>query len=140
MMKRKSILLKMRKEIKYSILQQLGSCSNYSEYQLWIFFFIRCPPCKAIGPIFEKLSKDPDNSNIAFVKIDIDNFPDSSAKYMIRSVPTFVFLAGEKKVSQVYFFHWQCKMILLLYIYIFLSFQVLMNFHWRKVFKIFSKI
>ncbi len=66
-----------------------------------VFYFTAswCPPCKAIAPVFEKLSAE--NSQITFLKIDIDNFAEAASDYNIRSVPTFVFMQGKKKLSQV---------------------------------------
>jgi len=58
-----------------------------------------CPPCKAIGPVFETLSKK--HTTLSFVKIDVDNLPDTALDYGIRSVPTFVFINGQKAISQV---------------------------------------
>lgn len=65
-----------------------------------VFYFTAswCPPCKAIGPKFESMSKE--FASISFVKIDVDEFPELSADYGIRSVPTFVFLSGNKKISE----------------------------------------
>ncbi|CAG5959817.1 unnamed protein product [Menidia menidia] len=31
-----------------------------------------CGPCKQIGPKFEDLSKQPENSNVVFLKVDVD--------------------------------------------------------------------
>lgn len=66
-----------------------------------IYYFTAswCPPCKAIAPVFEKLSKD--NTDIKFVKIDVDSLPTTAQTFSIRSVPTFVFMSGTKPLSQV---------------------------------------
>ena len=50
-----------------------------------------------IAPVFEKVSADfPD---LAFLKIDIDDNPDAAAEAGIRSVPTFMFMNGKKKIA-----------------------------------------
>lgn len=56
-----------------------------------------CPPCKMIGPIYEKMSKD--FPNVTFTKIDIDQFEETAGKYSIRSVPTFMFVNGKSTLS-----------------------------------------
>jgi thioredoxin 1 len=58
-----------------------------------------CPPCKAIAPVFETLSKQ--SPNISFLKIDVDNLSETAQKYNIRSVPTFVFEYDNKVISKV---------------------------------------
>jgi len=57
-----------------------------------------CPPCKAIAPVFEKLSGS--NLDTTFLKIDIDQFADAASEYNIRSVPTFIFVNNQTIVSQ----------------------------------------
>ena len=59
-----------------------------------------CPPCRAIKPVYEKLSTE--FPNIQFLKIDIDQNEKAAVDYKITSVPTFVFIAGNKAISQVY--------------------------------------
>jgi thioredoxin 1 len=58
-----------------------------------------CPPCRAIKPVFEKLSNE--YTNVNFVKIDIDENEQTAYDYQITSVPTFVFLAGKQPIAQV---------------------------------------
>lgn len=57
-----------------------------------------CPPCKMIGPIFEELAEShKDKSGVKFLKIDVDANEEASAKYKVRSMPTFkVFKAGKE--------------------------------------------
>ena len=58
-----------------------------------------CPPCKAIAPIFETLSKK--HPDLSFVKIDVDSLTETAQKYQIRSVPTFIFMNGQTRLAQV---------------------------------------
>lgn len=53
----------------------------------------RCPPCKAIKPLYEELSSK--YPAVAFGKIDIDDNSDAALEFNIVSVPTFVFFDGE---------------------------------------------
>jgi thioredoxin 1 len=50
-----------------------------------------CGPCRAISPIFEKLSETEnyDSSKVVFAKFDIDEVPDLSQELGIRSIPAF---------------------------------------------------
>jgi thioredoxin 1 len=60
--------------------------------------FFRCPPCKAIKPIYEELSSK--YSDIAFGKIDVDDNSDAALEFNISSVPTFVFFDGEDIIER----------------------------------------
>lgn len=53
-----------------------------------------CGPCRMIAPLFKELSES--IADVVFVKIDVDENPDTAAKYNVSAMPTFVFLkAGE---------------------------------------------
>ena len=58
-----------------------------------------CPPCKAIAPVFEKLSDD--HGEAVFLKIDVDEQQWLAAKASIAAMPTFQFLKGGEKVKEV---------------------------------------
>ena len=51
-----------------------------------------------IAPIYEKISIE--FPELTFLKVDIDNNPDAAADAGIRSVPTFQFMSGEKKIAE----------------------------------------
>lgn len=60
-----------------------------------------CGPCKMIGPVVEELAKEYDGK-VVFGKVDVDNNPEISAKYGIRSIPTLlVFKGGEIVDKQI---------------------------------------
>ena len=69
-----------------------------SQYCVYFSYFSRCPPCKAIKPVYEKLSDK--FEGVAFGKIDIDDNQDAAMKYQITSVPTFMFFNGKNKYGQ----------------------------------------
>uniref|UniRef100_A0A3B3DN64 Thioredoxin n=1 Tax=Oryzias melastigma TaxID=30732 RepID=A0A3B3DN64_ORYME len=59
-----------------------------------------CGPCRRISPIFEKMSKEPENNNVVFLKVDVDEADDVSRHCGIRCMPTFHFYKGGKKVEE----------------------------------------
>ena len=61
---------------------QKAAASRFTIYATW------CPPCKMIGPIFEKMAP---GISIEFLKVDVDELPETSASFGIQSVPTFLF-------------------------------------------------
>jgi thiol-disulfide isomerase/thioredoxin len=69
-----------------------------------------CPPCRAIAPIFEKLSEK--YENIVFTKIDVDQLPEAATAASIRSVPTFIFKNKGKTVTEVSFPLIRCLILL----------------------------
>ena len=48
-----------------------------------------CGPCKVIGPILEEISEE-ENGRISIVKLNIDENPQTPAKYAIRGIPTLM--------------------------------------------------
>jgi thioredoxin 1 len=52
-----------------------------------------CGPCKAFGPIFEKVAEK--NEDVAFAKVDTEAQQELAAQFGIRSIPTLgVFREG----------------------------------------------
>jgi len=59
-----------------------------------------CGPCKRQLPILEKLATD--NITLKVVKLDIDDAPEVTSKFSIKSVPTIMlFKSGVKVDSKV---------------------------------------
>lgn len=60
-----------------------------------------CGPCKMIGPVVEELAGDYDGKAV-IGKVNVDENPNVSAKFGIRSIPTLlVFKGGEVVDKQV---------------------------------------
>ena len=60
-----------------------------------------CGPCQAMGPAIDALAVDVGHE-ARIVKVDVDQNPQISAQYGIRSIPTMmVFAGGEKKKSMM---------------------------------------
>ncbi len=65
------------------------------------FWATWCGPCKAFAPVLEKVNR---NSNDKFIvcKVDVDENPVTSQKFMIQSIPTIViFKDGTEVVRHV---------------------------------------
>ena len=54
------------------------------------FYATWCGPCKVVGPIFEEVSKE--NEGQYFAKVNVDDEPELSQKFGIRSIPTILFI------------------------------------------------
>ncbi len=75
--------------------QVLGSPEPF----LLDFSAVWCGPCKALTPIVEKLA-DEYKGKVKVGKLDIDDSPDITAKYGVRSVPTVIVFKGGQKTGQ----------------------------------------
>lgn len=60
----------------------------------------QCPPCqKARGP-FKKVANNPEFSDIIFAEIDIGDNTELANKFSINSIPSFVFVQGNRTLGQ----------------------------------------
>jgi thioredoxin 1 len=58
-----------------------------------------CGPCKALTPIIEKIADD-FQGKIKVGKLDIDDAPEVTRKYGVKSVPTVLVFKDGQKVGQ----------------------------------------
>lgn len=52
------------------------------------FWATWCPPCKMMNPVLDKLSET--ETTVTIAKVDVDELPEISALYNIRSIPTIL--------------------------------------------------
>ena len=60
------------------------------------FYATWCGPCKMFGPVFEEVSKE---SNINFVKVDVDKENDIARRYGVMTIPTVILFKNGTWVS-----------------------------------------
>jgi len=58
-----------------------------------------CGPCKMIGPALEEIS-DEMGEQVTIAKLNIDDSPDTPAKYGVRGIPTMILFNGGEKVNE----------------------------------------
>ena len=58
-----------------------------------------CQPCKRLIPVYESIKAA--TKDVDFSEIDIDDDPDSAAKYKIMSIPTLVFEKDDIEVKRL---------------------------------------
>lgn len=64
------------------------------------FWAVWCGPCKMVAPVIDQLHQEyGDKVNVG--KLDVDNNPDTSMKYGVRSIPTVLFIKGGEVVDKV---------------------------------------
>ena len=60
-----------------------------------------CGPCKMIAPILEEIAGDY-TGKLKIAKLNIDDNPDTTSKYMVRGIPTLIlFKDGEVEARKV---------------------------------------
>ena len=65
---------------------------NKSNKPVLVDFFAEwCGPCRMVGPIVEEISKEYEGKAIV-AKLDVDDNPEVSMRYGIRSIPTILFV------------------------------------------------
>ena len=57
-----------------------------------------CGPCKMIAPILDDLAGDYAD-RLAIVKMNVDEQPDTAAKYNVRGIPTLLIFKGGELAS-----------------------------------------
>jgi thioredoxin 1 len=58
-----------------------------------------CGPCRIIGPVIEELAKEYEGKAV-IGKVDVDQNPEISMEYGIRSIPTLLFFKDGKLVDR----------------------------------------
>ena len=58
-----------------------------------------CGPCKMIGPVVEELAEDFEGKAV-IGKVNVDENPETAAKFGIRSIPTLLVLKGGEIVDK----------------------------------------
>ena len=63
------------------------------------FHAVWCGPCKAMAPALDQVAAEM-AGKVKVVKIDVDENPNVTSTYQIRSMPTLLVFRGGKVVSQ----------------------------------------
>jgi len=58
-----------------------------------------CGPCKMIAPVLEEISGEL-GEKLKIVKLDVDENPDTAAKFGVMSIPTLLVFKDGAKVDQ----------------------------------------
>jgi thioredoxin 1 len=59
-----------------------------------------CGPCRAIGPVFERLS-DEYRGKLKFAKMDIDQHPNTAGHLSVQAIPTLLIFKDGKEIGRL---------------------------------------
>ena len=59
-----------------------------------------CGPCKMVAPVIEKLAKEYDG-RMTFAKVNVDELPEISNRYGVRSIPTLIVFREGKTATRI---------------------------------------
>lgn len=59
-----------------------------------------CGPCRALAPAIDALAQDY-QGKVAVGKLNVDDNPNTTVKYMVRGIPAVLLFKGGKMVDQV---------------------------------------
>ena len=58
-----------------------------------------CPPCRAVAPVLDQI--DAERDDLRIVKVDVDQDPQTAARYGVLSMPTFVLFRHGQEVARI---------------------------------------
>ena len=71
-----------------------------NEGQVMVDFWATwCGPCRMLGPVVEELAGEY-AGKVKVCKLNVDEAPDTSAKYRINSIPTIIFFKNGEVAGQ----------------------------------------
>jgi thioredoxin 1 len=64
------------------------------------FWAAWCGPCRTIAPALEEIARE-HAGKLKVVKLDVDENPEVSMRYMVQSIPTLLLFKGGQMVERV---------------------------------------
>lgn len=74
--------------------------ADTAKLEIMDFWAEWCGPCHIMKPIIEEIEKEY-AGKVTFTKVNVDEQPELSDQYQVRSIPTMVFKKEGKIVDQV---------------------------------------
>ncbi len=65
------------------------------------FWAPRCGPCKVMGPIIDELANEFSDQNVVIGKVNVDQNPNLSSTFKIKSIPTLVFIKDKRMIERI---------------------------------------
>lgn len=66
------------------------------------FYSNDCKPCEQVAPLYVELSESEEfDEKVVFVKINVQDQPEITAKYQVTGWPTFLFIKNSKVLTEI---------------------------------------
>lgn len=59
-----------------------------------------CGPCRALGPLVDQVAEE-NQGKVKVFKMNVDENPDTPARYGVRGIPTLILVKGGQVVDQL---------------------------------------
>ena len=73
--------------------------TGYAGFAVADFYSDSCIPCKRMSPVIAQLEEE--NTDVKFVKVNINFDSELAEKYEVRSVPTLVFSKNGEEADRI---------------------------------------
>ncbi|KAI9476147.1 MAG: thioredoxin-like protein [Benjaminiella poitrasii] len=80
-------------------LEEFKELINQDKLVVVVFKATWCGPCKLIAPKFGKFTET--YTNAVYARVDVDEVPDITSVYQVRTMPTIMYFKKGEKVSEV---------------------------------------
>ena len=91
----------MAEVLELSKTEQFDELINDPERPTLVDFWAEwCGPCKMVAPVIERLAKEYDG-RMTFAKVNVDELPEISNRYGVRSIPTLIVFRGGKAATRI---------------------------------------
>jgi len=78
--------------------EELGDILSEEKMVLLNFSAIWCGPCRMLGPELELVSEEVED--VTIVKVNVDDNPELSAEYGVRSIPVVFVIKDSKEIDK----------------------------------------
>lgn len=72
---------------------------NNNQTILIDFYADWCGPCRALGPVLDEMSNE--NPKLIIGKVNVDDEPDLTSQFKIRSIPTMIIFKHGKETERI---------------------------------------